>query len=493
MLTTASSLISKTSQEITQSAITDFDYATLVLTHEQIFERLSYEQVLTIFASHEFFALGYLANTKHHTVADGLALSILAEKNEKVALLLIENPQLRLLLQGLDLARIGQSSALVAMKILEDEELRAKLKSAHLAMLGENQPTTAQYIASYPHLFQIEANDLGKLCKSNAVLAKAYLSNRELLRKCEGSTLALMVEMHPNLIWELLADRELSDKLDSQAFIILGRSHSDIALHFLKSDEYCRRLGPFGIARMLKHHPALAMQALDNPSLCAEFNGACFEQLAQSDEQVAIRVFAEHKKSLSLDERVMIAKNYSSLALELLKDAETCPLISGKNLVILGMHSDVCEYILQTKVLREKALKFNIGLMGLRNIEHARRMLSEPDLRESLQQLDLANLCKNFMFATQLTLNSEHLQSKISSSYLELLQQRMKTVISLSSYVQEFVKLSSIQTESSYLSEPTPYSFPLFTVTSASATPSASLPVPEADSKFAKNYQSQFC
>jgi hypothetical protein len=136
----------------------------------------------------------------------------------------------------------------------------------------------------------------------------------------------------------------------------------------------------------------------------------------------------------------------------------------------------VAHDILEDPILKQKALGKNIGLLALKDEDVANLMMNDLSLRECIQQLDLANLCKNFSFVTQLVIHDEALYKKVSASYQNLLRERQNVVIALSTFVQRAFSKS-------ILTNPTEYSFPLQSLTKP-------LPVPSVDVSFIQKFQS---
>ena len=464
-------------------ATTSKAYATEILSSERLFEQLSFEQVLSIVACFEDLALDYLNERNHWPILDGFAISLLAQKNELVAFFVLSQEELRFELNGLDLARIGQASHATRMNILNNPELRAKLKSTHLAMLAENDIEASEFILDNPALFKVDPNDLGLFCRNHATNAQRFLSNKAFVRQCDGSTLALMAEYHQNQIEALLADPNRADQLDSAALVILGRHIENMAWKIFKDDECRRRLGNFGLARMAKHHKSLALYLLENEQVIQHFSGACFEQLGEIHQDVALLIYENHRQKMNLDEIVMLGKYHLAIAQKILENKSLRPLLTGKHLAMLGNHIPIAADILEDPQLKAKIQGNNVGLIGLHDFEIAQIIMRDKDLRASLHTLDLANLCKNFFSVTLLTLRSLLLQDKVSSDYLELSHKRMKTVVSICSFIQNSRKLAEKPLE---MSAAAPTMLAMYNVTQGRPkTP----PIPDTDAAFVAKFQ----
>lgn len=465
-------------------ATTSLPHALTILSKEQHFEQLSFDQILTILASHEEMALAYLAQQQYWPILDGLALSLIAQKSERVALYVLSQPALFEKLVGLDLARIGQASSDVAATILNDDLLCARLKSTHFAMLAENQLDTAELI--FEKFFnKIDPNDLGMFCKNHFSIAKRLFNDKVYVRKCDGATLALMVEHHRELIAQLLDNDNRSEQLDSAAFVILGRHFEDVAYQIYQTSSYYRALGKLGLARMAKHHERLAHLVLDNPDVVEQFSSHCFEQIAEYHESVALRVYEHFRNKMSLDEIVMLGKYHLSIANRIIQDPEYVPLLTGKHLVTLGHHIPIAAEILANENFRKRATGHDIGLIGIKSFALANEIMQDNNLKNGLHTLDLANLCKNFFSITLLTIRSLLLKPKISSDYFDLLNRRINTIVSICSFIQN--NYTQTQVPLPQLEEATAYPFVQFNVTTLRRPL-----VPDTDKEFVKQFQTLY-
>ncbi len=467
----------------------DRSFAVKVLGNESLFETLSFDNVLGIASHHEVIVLPFLANPKHWEKCDGLALSILGEKSVKAALFILSQPELRRKLVGLDLARLGSGLPTVAAAILHDDELRPLLKSIHIAMLGENDLATATHILQNPELRKlVEPCDLWRLCKNHPTIAKELYADKALIRKLDGGSLALMVEYHEDLIYKLLGDINRTEQLDPNAFPTIGRRFENIARLLYSNTEYVRRMGALGVARMAKYHEKFALDVLKNLGAIDQFLAAqkgCFEQISEMHLSVAEYVYAHFKDKISLDELVMIGKSHLSIAQKILLDPTLRSQLTGKQLVNLGFHVPIAIDILKDADLKQRVTGHTGGLLGIHDEKLSEVIMCDDLLKEGLLQLDLTNLCKNFLYITRLVIFDANLRAIVKEHYVDYLKARLNTVVALCSFVQcSFKELQVNEEVFSQMASSTPYSFPMLTTTQSRK------PVPKVDDDFVAKYQS---
>ncbi|MBI2792468.1 MAG: hypothetical protein HYX61_10965 [Gammaproteobacteria bacterium] len=447
------------------------EHAVSIMTNESQFEHLGFDNILSICASHEEIAFDFLNDEKNWPYLDGLSLSMLGEKKVRIAKFILKIPELREKLFAVDIVRLGQLPE-IADIIISDRELHSKLNSMQLASLGEHHFAIASKIYHSPLFSRIDISDLWRLCRNHKEIAEKIIADETILENIEGSDLAKIVELHEDLIWRVLKNPKCM-QLDPNSLVILGRQFESVARYLINDQKYRDRLGPFGIARVAQNHEALAHELVES------LTGNSLAQLAEVHESVAKRIYttSDLRKKLNLDELVLLGKHHLFIAQALLEDPLTRQSLSGQQLVILGQaHVPVAHDILQDPLLKQKALGKNIGLLGLKDEDVANLMMNDLSLRECVQQLDLANLCKNFSFVTQLVIHDEALYKKVSVSYQNLLRERQNVVIALSTFVQRAFSKS-------ILTNPSEYSFPLQNLTKP-------LPVPSVDMNFIQKFQS---
>lgn len=452
--------------------IESLEHAISIMTNESQFEHLGFDNILSICASHEEIAFDFLHDDKNWPYLDGLTLSMLGEKKIRIAKFILKVPALREKLFAVDIVRLGQLPEIAGL-IIGDHELHSKLNSMQLASLGEHNYAVANKLFHSPLISRIDTSDLWRLCRNHKDIAERIIVDEAILEKIDGSDLAKIVELHEDLIWSVLKNNKRDKQLDPNALVILGRQFESIARYLTNDQKYRDRIGPFGVARIAQNHEELAHELLDSLA------GNSLAQIAEIHESVAKRVYVtpDLRKRLNLDELVLLGKHHLFIAQALLEDPLTRQSLSGQQLVILGQaHVPVAHDILEDPVLKQKALGKNIGLLALKDEDIANLMMNDLSLRECVQQLDLANLCKNFSFVTQLVIHDEALYKKVSASYQNLLRERQNVVIALSTFVQRAFSKS-------ILTHPTEYSFPLQSLTKP-------LPVPSVDVSFIQKFQS---
>ncbi len=468
----------------------DRAFALNVLGTEDLWETLSLENVLTITSHHEEIVLPFLNNQDHWEKLDGLALSILGERSEKVALYILSQPLLRKKLVGLDLARLGQNLPMVAAAILHDNELRLQLKSIHVAMLGENDLTTAVHIMKNPDLRKVvEPNDLWRLCKKHRSIANSLYADKALVRTLDGGSLALIVEYHADLIYALLDDVNRTEQLDPNALSTLGRRSENVARLIYSNTEFLRGMGALGVARMVKYHEKLALEVLKDPEAVSQLLAAqkgCFEQISEMHLSVAEYVYDIFKDKISLDELAMIGKHHLPIAQKILLNPTLRVQLTGKQLVNLGFHVPTAIDILKDADLKKRIAGHAGGLLGIHDEKLSEVIMCDDVLKEGLLQLDLTNLCKNFLYITRLVIFDDSLKAIVKEHYVDYLKDRLDTVIALGSFVQRSFKAPEVSHDVfSQMATTTAYSFPMLT------TAQSRKPVPKVDKNFVTKFQSQ--